>query len=80
MEVHADGPMAPGAFPTAGRGCVQYAPGGSTPGYRAGEGNCGQPGRVLDGEQNTYKAGAWALLGVLAAIHPTTDANIHIGD
>ena len=52
---------------------MRYGTGGSTLGRRVGEGS----GR-LAGEQNNYKAEAWALLDALASMHQTTDANIYI--
>ena len=42
-------------------------------GNRTGEGK----GR-LGGEQNNYKAEAWALLDALASIHSMPDASIYI--
>ena len=72
-EVYTDGSTVPGMSPTAGWGWVRYGTGGSTLGRRVGEGS----GR-LAGEQNNYKAEAWALLDALASMHQTTDANIYI--
>ena len=71
--MYTDGSTMPGDRPTAGWGWVQYEAGGSALGNRTGKGK----GR-LGGEQNNYKAEAWALLDALASIHPTTDASIYI--
>ena len=57
VAVYTDGSTMPGERPTAGWGWAQYEAGGSTLGNRTGEGH----GR-LGGEQNNYKAEAWALL------------------